>query len=112
VGYRSSHAPFRHDGIGLFVAALFIGQPAGEWDMAYDFDVGAALLSRACWAVAIPGVITNTPPATRFAHFIELLSGNYFEKNRLPGEPAGGVEDIHFHPVEPRQVRVGLSWKF
>lgn len=33
----------------------------------------------------------------------------YFYASRLPGEPAGGVEDVHFHPVEPRQVRFGLS---
>ena len=26
----------------------------------------------------------------------------------LQGEPVGGVSDVHFHPVEPRQVRVSL----
>ncbi|HET8625734.1 MAG TPA: hypothetical protein VFM14_19415 [Gemmatimonadales bacterium] len=26
----------------------------------------------------------------------------YYYTSRLPGEPAQGVEDIHFHPVEPR----------
>jgi len=34
----------------------------------------------------------------------------YYYISRLPGEPAGGVGDIHFHPVEPRQVRVSLAW--
>jgi hypothetical protein len=34
----------------------------------------------------------------------------YYYTSRLPGEPAEGVDDVHFHPVEPRQVRVGLSW--
>jgi hypothetical protein len=34
----------------------------------------------------------------------------YYYASRLPGEPAGGVNDIHFHPVEPRQVRVALGW--
>jgi hypothetical protein len=33
----------------------------------------------------------------------------YYYASRLAGEPAGGVEDVHYHPVEPRQVRVGLS---
>ena len=33
----------------------------------------------------------------------------YFYTSRLPGEPAAGVDDIHFHPVEPRTVRVGLK---
>jgi hypothetical protein len=36
----------------------------------------------------------------------------YFYASRLPGEPAGGVEDIHFHPVEPRTVRLYLTYKF
>ncbi len=34
----------------------------------------------------------------------------YYYASRLPGEPAAGVEDVHFHPAEPRQVRVSLSW--
>ena len=33
----------------------------------------------------------------------------YFYASRLPGEPAGGVDDVHFHPVEPRALRVGLK---
>ncbi len=32
----------------------------------------------------------------------------YFYASRLAGEPLGGVEDVHFHPVEPRQLRVAL----
>lgn len=34
----------------------------------------------------------------------------YFYASRLSGEAAGGVEDVHFHPAEPRQLRVGLQW--
>ena len=34
----------------------------------------------------------------------------YFYASRLSSEPAGGVEDVHFHPVEPRQVRIGLTF--
>ncbi len=36
----------------------------------------------------------------------------YFYASRLPGEPDAGVEDTHFHPVEPRMVRGSLAWKF
>ncbi|WP_293481737.1 TonB-dependent receptor [Phenylobacterium sp.] len=36
----------------------------------------------------------------------------YFYASRLPGEPDEGVEDFHFHPMEPRQVRVGLRYTF
>jgi hypothetical protein len=34
---------------------------------------------------------------------------DYFYASRLPGEPAGGVDDIHTHPSEPRQIRVSLT---
>lgn len=37
---------------------------------------------------------------------------DYFYASRLAGEPAGGVEDIHFHPLEPRTVRVTGKWWF
>ncbi len=33
---------------------------------------------------------------------------DYFYASRLKGEPAEGVEDRHFHPVEPRSLR--LTW--
>jgi len=35
----------------------------------------------------------------------------YFYESRLPGE-AVGVEDIHFHPVEPRQFRISVQYQF
>ena len=37
---------------------------------------------------------------------------DYFYASRLPGEAAEGVEDIHFHVFEPRQLRVYLSRNF
>lgn len=36
----------------------------------------------------------------------------YFYPSRLPGEPTEGVDDIHFHPAEPRTVRVSISRRF
>ncbi len=36
----------------------------------------------------------------------------YFYASRLPGEPAGGVEDIHLHPAEPRTFRISLTRRF
>ena len=36
---------------------------------------------------------------------------SYWYASRLPGEPVGGVEDRHIHPVEPRQVRLALRLK-
>jgi outer membrane receptor protein involved in Fe transport len=37
---------------------------------------------------------------------------DYFYASRLPGEPAQGVEDRHFHPVEPRSTRLTLTANF
>ncbi|MEO5698301.1 MAG: TonB-dependent receptor, partial [Burkholderiaceae bacterium] len=37
---------------------------------------------------------------------------DYYYASRLRGEPAGGVEDTHFHPVEPRSLRVTLVANF
>lgn len=36
---------------------------------------------------------------------------SYFYASRLAGEPAAGVEDIHFHPLEPRTLRASLTWR-
>jgi hydrogenase/urease accessory protein HupE len=36
----------------------------------------------------------------------------YFYTSRLPGESSAGVDDFHFHPVEPVSFRVGLTLKF
>jgi hypothetical protein len=36
----------------------------------------------------------------------------YFYTSRLPGEPAAGVEDKHFHPAEPRTLRVSAVLQF
>jgi hypothetical protein len=45
---------------------------------------------------------------------VNLLDSNdndieYFYTSRLPGEPAAGIEDVHLHPYEPRQVRLSLT---
>ena len=33
---------------------------------------------------------------------------DYYFASRLPGEPVGGVDDIHFHPAVPRTARLSL----
>jgi hypothetical protein len=37
---------------------------------------------------------------------------DYFYASRLPGGPAEGVDDRHFHPVEPLSVRFTLAARF
>jgi outer membrane receptor protein involved in Fe transport len=37
---------------------------------------------------------------------------DYFYASRLPDEPADGVEDIHFHILEPRTIRLYAGYRF
>ena len=37
---------------------------------------------------------------------------DYYYQSRLPGEGVDGVNDVHFHPVEPRSVRLTLQHSF
>jgi outer membrane cobalamin receptor len=37
---------------------------------------------------------------------------DYYYASRLPGEPAAGVDDLHFHPVEKRAFRVAFVTSF
>jgi outer membrane receptor protein involved in Fe transport len=37
---------------------------------------------------------------------------DYFYASRLRGEPPGGVDDVHFHPVEKRALRIGVTTSF
>ena len=37
---------------------------------------------------------------------------DYYYTSRLPGEPIGGIDDIHFHPSLPRMARVMLNVRF
>ena len=47
---------------------------------------------------------------------LNLLNSNardiqYFYSSRLSGEPGAGVDDVHFHPAEPRQLRLAVRWE-
>lgn len=49
------------------------------------------------------------------ASVLNVLGSNardvqYFYASRLAGEPVGGVSDLHFHPTEPRQLRLGVQF--
>ncbi len=48
---------------------------------------------------------------------LNLLDSNdadvsYFYASRLQGEPLVGIEDVHFHPVIPRTVRLSVTWRY
>lgn len=57
-------------------------------------------------------------PAWRLkTDLLNLLSSrssdiDYFYTSRLRGEPAAGVDGLHFHPVEPFTIRVALVARF
>ena len=42
----------------------------------------------------------------------EVSDVDYFYPSRLPGEPTEGVDDVHFHPMEPRTLRLGVALRF
>jgi len=50
--------------------------------------------------------------------FVQNLLDTHWEgatfafNSRLPGEPAGGVQDIHFSPGNPRFFMGGVAWYF
>ena len=37
---------------------------------------------------------------------------DYYYASRLPGEPPGGIDDVHFHATLPRTARVNLILGF
>lgn len=37
---------------------------------------------------------------------------DYYYASRLPGESPGGVDDIHFHPTQPRSARLAVVFGF
>ncbi|MFQ6370472.1 TonB-dependent receptor [Shewanella sp. YIC-542] len=51
------------------------------------------------------------------AEILNLFDSNehdidYWYASRLPGEAADGVEDLHYHPVEPRMLRLSISYRY
>jgi len=73
------------------------GSGYGEWngDIRYAFKGG--------WKLAL-GVYNIT---NKKANAVE-----FWYVDRLPGEPAAGVADVHLHPLEPLSARLTLSENF
>lgn len=59
-------------------------------------------------------------PSGRLEAFVSIRNltdtdwrqAQFVYESRLPGEPAGGITDIHFVPGTPRMVMGGLTWAF
>ena len=62
--------------------------------------------------------IPVSPPIGRLEAFLSVRNltdtdwrqAQFLYESRLPGEPAGGVSDIHFVPGTPRMFMGGLTW--
>jgi outer membrane receptor protein involved in Fe transport len=39
-------------------------------------------------------------------------AADYLYTDRLPGEPAAGVQDLHIHPLEPISARLAVTARF
>jgi outer membrane receptor protein involved in Fe transport len=74
-----------------------IGKGYREWngDAHYELDSGWSL------GVALYNILDQRADAADFWY-----------ADRLPGEPAGGVNDLHIHPIEPRTVRFTIAKSF
>ena len=73
--------------------------------------------SRGTTVVNLQAAYQLTPQFSLGAGVFNLLDSDdnditYFYASRLPGEPAEGVEDVHLHPVEPRQLRATLRYRW
>jgi outer membrane receptor protein involved in Fe transport len=73
------------------------GKGYGEWNLegAHAFDNGWKL------GVGVYNLLDTKADAAAFWY-----------ADRLPGEPAAGVSDLHVHPIEPLTVRFTLSRAF
>lgn len=64
--------------------------------------------------------IPLAPPTGRLEAFFSIRNltdtdwrqAQFYYESRLPGEPAGGVADIHFVPGTPRMFMGGITWFF
>ena len=106
------------------VASLGIAvkHPMGWFGGARFRHFGAAPLIEDGSVSSNPTTVANLEVGRRFQRFAVSLAAynifdsqdsdiTYFYESRLPGE-ASPVEDRHFHPVEPRTLRVTLETRF
>ena len=71
-------------------------RPATVANLSYNYNIGSATLS-----VEMLNVFDSRNNDI-----------TYFYTSRLRGEPIDGVDDYHFHPVEPREVRAAIRYSF
>jgi hypothetical protein len=113
------------DAPALVVSAGVLLDNLGPWFGAVEFrDLGAhpllpdnSVQSRGYKEVNLNLGYKITPKLKVQVDVFNLFdshddAADYFYADRLPGEPAEGVEDIHVHPLEPRSARIGITARF
>lgn len=131
--YTRTDAEFKIDsGDGTHVPgasdATFVAGAIALWDNGFSASfktryLGAAPLiednssrSEDSW-LALAGVAYRTGSLEFKLEAFNLFDSDdadvsYFYASRLPGEPAGGIDDIHFRPLEPRSIRATVAWRW
>jgi outer membrane receptor protein involved in Fe transport len=127
--YAGTHARFTNgDRIPNAVASVFTGGaswklgPTSSVTLTYRRLGGAPLIEDNSVRSRPTGLVNalfvqDFGPASLMVEVLNLANSGrddiaYFYASRLPGEPADGVEDVHFHPVEPRVIRAGIKINF
>jgi outer membrane receptor protein involved in Fe transport len=64
-------------------------------------EVGYQFRSRTGVQLSILNLLNQTADDIQYAY-----------ASRLRGETSDGVDDVHFHPAEPRQVRASVRYRF
>jgi hypothetical protein len=73
-----------------------------------------ALIPHVCSASAAANEGLADRPGNQRDDGFNLLNADasqidYYYTSRLPGEPAAGIDEVHFHPLEPRSFRLSLT---
>jgi outer membrane receptor protein involved in Fe transport len=105
----TTHFPF---GLSSTLQMLTVGSRAGIEDRS------VLLEPFTVFDLILRYKIPVSPPTGRLEAFLSVRNltdtdwrqAQFFYESRLPGEPAGGVSDIHFVPGTPRMFMGGLTW--
>jgi hypothetical protein len=117
-GAEGSSIPGSIETVGTFGAAWHDAGPwFGQFQLRYfgprPLVEDGSVHSKSTTLAYLRGGVRLSPRSTVTLDVFNLFDRkasdiDYYYASRLPGEPAAGVDDVHFHPVEPRTWR--LTW--
>jgi Carboxypeptidase regulatory-like domain/TonB-dependent Receptor Plug Domain len=106
------------------VPGVIITQHSGEGKANQYFLRGFNLDHGSDFAMTVAGTPVNMPTHAHSQGYSDInflipdlfddavSDIDYYFASRLPGEPLGGVNDVHSHPAVPRTARFSLSLSF